>query len=51
MNAAIPLACPLAWLNQGHGSLGSATCDETREGTDLLLCGSSFSHRESEAGL
>lgn len=49
MNAAIPLACPLAWLDQGHGSLGSATGDELREGTDLLLCSSSFSPCGSEA--
>lgn len=49
MNAAIPLAWPLAWLNQGHGALGSAICDEIREGTDLLLCSSFFSHREPGA--
>lgn len=48
MNAAIPLACPLAWSNQGHSSLGPATRDAIREGTDSLLCSSSFPHRESE---
>lgn len=49
MNAAIPLACPLAWLNLGCGSPGSATCKEIREGTPLLLCSSSFSHLKAEA--
>jgi hypothetical protein len=49
MSAAIPLACPLAWLNQSRGSLGYAAWDEIREGTLLLLCSLFSSHLERGA--
>jgi hypothetical protein len=44
MNAAIPLACPLAWLDQRRGTLGRAAWGEIREGTLLLICSMFSSH-------
>jgi hypothetical protein len=49
MTTAIPVVCPLAWLNRSRDSLGYTALGELREGTVLLLC-SSFSSSLGLAG-